>query len=66
MRIHHFGDELDDVARGAKLPVLSGGADLIKKHLVDVTLYVLEEVTFLTGFALNFEKYFFDDDDGTL
>jgi len=44
------------VARGAKLPVLSGATDLVEQHFIDIALDILKELTLLLGFALNSRK----------
>ena len=47
--IHQFADELDDMARGAELAVLSCAADLVEQHFIDIALNVLEELAFLAA-----------------
>ena len=44
-----FGHQLDDVARGAKLAVFTGGGDFGQQHFIDIALDVLKGLAVLAA-----------------
>ena len=60
LRLHQFGHQLDDVARGAELAVLAGGGDLGEQHFVDIALDVLKGLAFFPRVLLHDLEDFVD------